>query len=217
MLGNKGASVKFIDFRIKNTKHPMKSRVVFICLLVITIVGCNPIYSVEQSMVERGYRWIYRGESGQAIDTFDMAIQKYPQSVLAHLGRADAFFQAQKDLEAVDSYTQAMSLLEKARPKSTSEGAVQGEPEVIGGRFFSYQNQGLKFPHGLKAYLHLHRGAAFESLAASDPLLRDEYFSKAIADYDTAIALAPKYEATKKQRNRLLERSSGTTKNNTNR
>ena len=104
-------------------------------------------------MVERGYRWVHRGEMDKAIDTFEMTIQKYPQSALAHLGLADALFEAQKDREAVDSYSHAMSLLEKTKPKSDS--GAPGETEVIGERFFSYQNQGLKFPHGLEAYLYL--------------------------------------------------------------
>jgi tetratricopeptide (TPR) repeat protein len=159
-------------------------------------------------MVERGYRWIHRGEMIRAIGTFEMTTQKYPQSVLAHLGLADALFEARKDREAVDSYTRAMSLLEKTKPKS--EGGAPSETEVIGERFFSYQNQGLKFPHGLEVYMHLRRGSAFESLATRDSQLNRDYFSKAIADYDKAIELAPKYEEAQKQRNRLLELSKGT-------
>lgn len=185
----------------------MTSRLIPICTLAIALAGCNPFYSVEQSNIERGYRWVHRGEMDKAIATFEMTIQKYPQSVLAHLGLADALFEARKDREAVDSYTHAMSLLEKTRPKS--DGGEPGETEVIGERFFSYQNQGLKFPHGLKAYLYLRRGNAFESLATRDFRLNREYFSKAIADYDKAIELAPKYEEAKKQRNRLSERSNG--------
>ena len=180
----------------------MTRRLIYIGVLTTILAGCNPFYSVEQSMVERGYRWVRRGEMDKAIDTFEMTIQEYPQSVLAHLGLADAFFEARKDREAVDSYTHALSLLEKTKPKS--DGGTTGETEVIGERFFSYQNQGLKFPHGLEAYLYLRRGGAFESLATRDSRLNLEHFSKAIADYDKAIELVPQYEAAKKQRNRLL-------------
>ena len=183
----------------------MKLRFILIGVLAAALAGCNPFYSIEQSMVERGYRWVRRGEMNRAIATFEMTIQNYPQSVLAHLGLADALFEARKDREAVDSYTRAISLLEKAKPKS--EGGAPSEPEVIGKRFFSYQNQGLKFQHGIEAYIYLRRGDAFESLATCDSQLNREYFSKAIADYDKAIALAPKYEEAKKQRDRLLERS----------
>lgn len=188
----------------------MKRRFILIGVLAAALAGCNPFYSVEQSMVERGYRWVQRGEMDKAIATFKMTIQKYPQSVLAYLGLADALFEARKNREAVDSYTRAISLLEKDKPKS--EGGAPEKTEVIGERFFSYQNQGLKFQHGLKAYIYLRRGGAFESLATLDSLLNREYFSKAIADYDKAIELAPKYEEAKKQRNRLLERSNGVAK-----
>ena len=188
----------------------MKRRLIPICVLVVALAGCNPFYSVEQSMVERGYRWVHRGQMDRAIATFEMTIQKYPQSILAHLGLADALFEVRKDREAVDSYTRAMSLLEKIKPKS--EGSTPGETEVIGERFFSYQNQGLKFQHGLEAYIYLRRGGAFESLATRDSRLNREYFSKAIADYDKAIELSPKFEEAKKQRDRLLERSNGSGK-----
>ncbi len=181
----------------------MIHRLMPIGLLAIALAGCNPFYSVEQSGVERGYRWIHRGKMDKAIATFEMTIQKYPQSVLAHLGLADALFEKRMDREAVDSYNRAMSLLEKAKPKS--ENGTSGKIEVVGKRFFSYQNQGLRFPYGLKAYLYFRRGGAFESLATCEPRLNREYFSKAIADYDIAIELAPKYEEAIKQRNRLLQ------------
>jgi tetratricopeptide (TPR) repeat protein len=174
-------------------------------LFLAAFVGCNPFYSVEQSMVERGYRWVHRGEMDKAIATFEMTIDKYPQSVLAHLGLGDALFEARKDREAADSYTRAISLIEKAKPKS--ELGTSGETEAVGKRFFSYQNQGLRFPHGLEAYLYLRRGGAFESLAILDSQLNCEYFSKALADYDKAIKLAPKYEEAQRQRNRLIELS----------
>jgi tetratricopeptide (TPR) repeat protein len=183
----------------------MKRKLIQIGLLAIALAGCNPFYSVEQSGVERGYRWIHRGEMDKAIATFETTIQRYPQSILAHLGLADALFEKRKDREAVDSYTRAMSLLEKAKPES--EGGASGENEVIGKRFFSYQNQGLQFPYGIKAYMYLRRGGAFEGLATCEPRLNHEYFTKAIADYDKAIELAPKYEEAIKQRNRLLQRS----------
>lgn len=189
-------------------RHSMIRRLIPIGVLAAALAGCNPFYSVEQSMVERGYRWVHRGEMDKAIATFEMATQKYPQSVSAHLGLADALFEARKDREAVDSYTSAMSLLEKTKPKS--DGGAPGETEVIGEQFFSYQNQGLKFPHGLEAYLYLRRGGAFEGLATRDSPLNREYLSKALADYDKAIELAPKYDEAQKQRNRLIERSNGT-------
>ena len=183
----------------------MKRRLIPIALLAIALAGCNPFYSVEQSGVERGYRWIHRGEMDKAIATFELTIQKYPQSALAHLGLADALFEKRKDREAVDSYSRAMSLLEKAKPKS--EGGTPCEIEVVGERVFSYQNRGLNFPYGLKPYLYLRRGGAFEGLATCESRLNREYFSKAIADYDKAIELAPKYEEASKQRSRLLQRS----------
>ena len=189
-------------------RHRMKRLLILVSMLaLITVTGCNPFYSVEQSMVERGYRWIHRGKMEQAIATFEMTLQKYPQSVLAHLGRADALFEARRDREAVDSYTNAITLLEKY--KLESESGASGDAEVIGKRFFSYQNQGLEFPHGLEAYIYLRRGKALEGLAISHSDLNREYCSKAVADYDKAIALAPKYEEAQKLRNRLLQQSRG--------
>ncbi|HTP05143.1 MAG TPA: hypothetical protein VMM54_08315, partial [Nitrospirota bacterium] len=61
-------------------------------------------------------------------------------------------------------------------------------------------------PHGLEAYIYFHRGKAFEGLAISDLKPNSEYFSKALADYDEAIKLAPKYEEARKQRESLLQR-----------
>jgi len=158
-------------------------------------------------MVERGYRWIHRGNLDQASATFEMTIRKYPNSVLAHLGRADALFEACKDREAVDSYTNAIFLLEKDGPKPA--GGAKNEAEVVGARFLSYQNQGLKFPYSLEAYIHLRRGHALEGLAKSDPKLGRDYFARAIADYEKAIELAPNYEEANKHRDRLLQQLKG--------
>jgi tetratricopeptide (TPR) repeat protein len=185
----------------------MKRRLILIGVLATAFAGCNPFYSIEQSMVERGYRWVRRGEMGKAIATFEMTIDKYPQSVLAHLGLGDALFEAYKDREAADSYTLAISLLEEAKPKFA--GGAPGETEMIGKQFSSYQNQGLRFPHGLEAYIYLRRGGAFESLATRDFLLNREYLLKAITDYDKAVELAPEYEEAQMRRDRLLQRSNG--------
>ncbi len=63
-------------------KHRMKRLIIYISMLVLTsLAGCTPFYSVEQLMVERGYRWIRRGEMERAIATFEMTLKKYPQSV----------------------------------------------------------------------------------------------------------------------------------------
>ncbi|MEK6805526.1 MAG: hypothetical protein AABY95_02625 [Pseudomonadota bacterium] len=188
----------------------MKRKLVLIGVLAAFLAGCNPFYSVEQSMIERGYRWIRRGEMDKAVATFEKTVEEYPESVLARAALGDALFEKYKDREAVDSYSRAISLLENVKPES--EGGAPGEPEVIGKRFFSYQNQGIEFPHGLEVYLYLRRGGAFESLAKHDPRLNREYFSKAIADYDKAIELAPTYEEAKKRRNRLLQDSASESK-----
>jgi len=161
--------------------------------------GC---YSVSQSMVERGYRWIRRGETDKALSTFDTTIKKYPKNVLAYTGRADALFEARRDREAITSYSHAIALLEEAKPKSVVE--TRGDAEVIGARFLSYQNQGLAFPFGLEPYLYLRRGGAYHGLAiTSSGVVRDS-FAKALADYDRAIALAPGYAVAREARTRLL-------------
>ena len=183
----------------------MRNLIIIQLLVVITISGCNPFYSVEQSNVERGYRWIHRGENERAIATFKQTIQKYPESVLAHTGLADALYEAQKDTEAIDSYSIAIDLLKKNKP--ASENKPFGEAEIVGKRSFSYQNQGLKFPHGLEAYLYLRRGTALKEKALRDAGHSQELFSKAMQDYDYAIALAPNYEEARAQRNIIQQQS----------
>ena len=113
----------------------------------------NPFYSVEQSDVERGYRWIGRGDYTQAIAAFQHAIFNYPNSSLAHLGLADAFAEAGRELNAVEMYTKALPLL-KADGYAVPEKTPGGE-QTIGARFFSYQNQGLRFPYGGRGLLVL--------------------------------------------------------------
>ena len=57
----------------------MKSRLIPIGLLAIALAGCNPFYSVEQSGVERGYRWVHRGEMDKTIADYDKAIELAPK------------------------------------------------------------------------------------------------------------------------------------------
>lgn len=180
----------------------MYKRLVTILLIVVTLTGCNPFYSVEQSNIERGYRWLRRGENEKAIATFNHTIQNYPQSVLAHTGLADALFEARKDIEAVNSYNTAIDLLKKN--VSISKNKPPGEAEIVGKRFFSYQNQGLDFPHGLEAYLYLRRGTALRELAHSDASHSQELRSKAMNDYDHVLSIAPNYEKAIEQRNKLI-------------
>ena len=124
---------------------------------------------------------------------------------MAHLGRADALFETQKYREAVDSYNTAIALLEK--DKCPADNKTSSEAENTGKRFFSYQNQGLEFPHGLDAYLYLRRGIALKEMAGRDTEHYQELVSKAMADYDHAIALAPNYEEAIVQRNSLQQQS----------
>jgi tetratricopeptide (TPR) repeat protein len=183
----------------------MRKLIIIYLLVIMTLSGCNPFYSVEQSNVERGYRWIRRGENEKAISTFKQTIQKYPESVLAHTGLADALYEAKRDIEAIDSYNTAIDLLKKN--KLASENKPSSEDEIDGKRFFSYQNQGLKFPHGLEAYLYFRRGTALKEIALRDASHSQELFSKAMKDYDHAIALAPNYEEAIAQRNILQQQS----------
>lgn len=175
----------------------MKVIPISICVLIVCLVsGC---YSVEQSMVERGYRWIGRGQTEKAVATFGGTIRKYPQSVLAITGLADALFEAERDREAIDAYGRAIALLESARPESTRSG----EGEVVGHRTLSYQNQGLRFPFGLEAYLYLRRGGAYHALAKSASGPDTPSFRNAVSDYDRALELSPAYTAAREARDRL--------------
>ena len=171
------------------------------CILVLSLMG--GCYSVAQSMVERGYRWIRRGETDKALSTFDATIKKYPKNVLAYTGRADALFEARRDREAITSYSQAIALLDEAKPKSVV--GTRGEAEVIGERFLSYQNQGLAFPFGLEPYLYLRRGGAYHGLTVTPSGVARDSFAKALADYERAITLAPDYTAAREARTRLLK------------
>ena len=146
--------------------------------------ACNPFYSVEQSDVERGYRWIGRGDYTQAIAAFQHAIFNYPNSSLAHLGLADAFAEAGRELNAVEMYTKALPLL-KADDYAVPEKTPGGE-QTIGARFFSYQNQGLRFPYGVEAYLYFRRGLAYEALLQKNPSRLSEYRAAANVDYTSA-------------------------------
>lgn len=166
-------------------------------LLLLLCAGltsaCNPFYSVEQSNVERGYRWIGRGNYDRAIDTFQRAVGDYPGSGLAHLGLADALFEAGRDIDAVEMYGKALPMLREQGNIAAADAATGRQ--TIGERSFSYQNQGLSFPHGVEAYLHYRRGIACEALAKKFPARLSEYRAAAIADYATASALAAGWSA----------------------
>jgi len=151
--------------------------------------ACNPFYSVEQSDVERGYRWIRRGDYKHAIATFQHTISNYPNSSLAHVGLADAFAGAGRELNAVEMYTKALPLL-KADGHTVPDKTTGGE-QTIGARFFSYQNQGLRFPYGVEAYVHFRRGLAYEALLKKNPGRLSEYRTAANVDYTSALSLAP--------------------------
>jgi tetratricopeptide (TPR) repeat protein len=138
------------------------SLVLALTLSSIAHVGCNPFYSVEQSDVERGYRWISRGEYLQAVNTFKRALEEHPDSGLATLGLADALAEGGRGREAIPTYTLALERLSASG--LATESPNMGAEQVIGEKFFSYQNQGLKFPHGVAAYVYFRRGLAYEAI-----------------------------------------------------
>lgn len=162
-------------------------------------------------MVERGYRWIRRGQTDKAVATFDFTIRKYPQSVLACAGLADAMFEAERDREAIDAYSRAIALLEGGGPESTKNG----DGEVVGHRTLSYQNQGLRFPFGLEAYLYLRRGEAYHARAKSASGFDAVSFRKAVSDYDRALELSPGYTAAREARDRLQREAERPNQNTT--
>ncbi len=175
----------------------MKTLRALICILGVGLIaGC---YSVEQSNVERGYRWIRRGQTDKAVTTFRDNVHKYPESVLGYTGLGDALFEAKKDQDALDAYNRALALFEIARPESVS----RDNAEIVGNRPLSYQNQGLRFPFGLEAYLYLRRGMVYHELAKTSTGPEQRFFRLATADYDRALTLAPGYTAAKEARDRL--------------
>jgi hypothetical protein len=117
-------------------------------------------------------------------------------------GMADALLEAHREESAVRSYSKALDLLRdrKVNPRSGS----QDKAEVIGQLNFSYQNQGLTFPHGLEAYIYVRRGEAHENLSTRHTESAEEHRLMAIADYGSAIALAPSYRAAQEGTARLL-------------
>ncbi|MEO7800241.1 MAG: hypothetical protein ABIY47_21205, partial [Opitutaceae bacterium] len=165
-----------------------------------TLAGC---YSVEQSTVERGYRWIRRGQTATALSTFDVVLKKSPSSVLGHLGRADALFESKNDREAVAEYDRTLALYLAA---SGASPGPPGEKTVVGHRVLSYQNRGLAFPFGIEAYNYLRRAGAFHALALSAGAVDEDSFQKALADYDQVLKLAPTDAAAKEQRDQLLKK-----------
>lgn len=165
--------------------------------MIWLMAGC---YSVEQSTVERGYRWVRRGETDRAISTFQYAVRKFPDSVMAHVGLGDALFEAGKDQEAIEAYTAALARLESSPPTSRKSGEV----EIVGNPLVSYQNQGLHFPHGLRAYLFLRRGSASQAAArTASSADRTAALQRAAADYETALEIAPNYTAASDARKNL--------------
>lgn len=169
---------------------------VFVALLIaLGVSACNPFYSVEQSAVERGYRWIWRGKYDLAISSFHGTLINYPSSSLAHVGMADALMESRRELEAVDMYAKALSLL-KSQGQYT---LAAGEPQTLGERAFSYQNQGLSFPYGIGPYVYLRRGIAYERLAGNSVNCTREHWAAALADYNSAIDLAPDWDAPRER------------------
>lgn len=162
-----------------------------VLLCAVAATACSPFYSVEQSSVERGYRWVRRGDYIQAISTFQYAIRDYPESGLAHLGLADALVEDCREREAIAAYTKALPLLRANGFATPASAAVDGQ--TIGKRPFSYQNQGLRFPHGVEAYVYFRRALSFEAIARRDPSHRDEHLSAAKSDYTSARNLAPSW------------------------
>ena len=136
--------------------------------------GC---YSIEQSSVERGYRWIRRGQTDKAVATFNATIREYPQSVLAFTGLADALFEAEKDRDAIEAYTRAIALIESSKSETIKSG--------------------------LRAYLYRRRGVAFHALSESTADMKAANLQYALSDYDKALQLSPGYIAAREARNRL--------------
>lgn len=188
-------------FRAALRRRSRPAKTLFALTAAGTVLLTTGCYSVEQSMIERGYRWVRRGQTDTALTTFEDAIKKYPSSVLAHLGRADALFEAKRDREAIDEYDRTFALY---RVESGVAVHPPGEKAVVGERFLSYQNRGLAFPFGIEAYLHLRRAGAFQGVMFSAGAFNRDAFENALADYDHALRLAPAYVAAKEQKDRLL-------------
>ncbi len=176
-------------------------RIVLGLFALLFLGGC---YSVEQANTERGYRWIRRGEFDRAYATFGASLNKYPESVLGYTGRADALFEARRDQEAVADYSRAIDLYSVNRPKFKVIGG--GPAEIIGKRFLSFQNQGLLFPFGLEAYIHLRRGGCYGELAFERNSFDSGLYSKALSDYDRALILAPDYLQARNARDELINK-----------
>ncbi|MCA0175099.1 MAG: tetratricopeptide repeat protein [Proteobacteria bacterium] len=158
----------------------------------VLLSGCNPFYSTEQSDVERGYRWIARNDYGQAMATFRQALERDPESGLATLGFADALADSGRNVEAIPVYTRALERLRMAG--LASDVPHTGPTQVIGQALFSYQNQGLRFPHGVAAYAYFRRGLAYDVVVKREKPAPADFRSLAIQDFAEAARLAPSWD-----------------------
>jgi tetratricopeptide (TPR) repeat protein len=174
----------------------MRTSVVLVLTLsAITLAGCNPFYSVEQSDVERGYRWISRGDYVQAVDTFKRTLERHPSSGMATLGMADALAEAGRNREAIPSYTLALERLSASG--LATEAPNLGSEQVVGEMFFSYQNQGLRFPYGVAAYVYFRRGMAYEAIVRLETPAPVTFRSLAVQDFASAQRVAPSWQEPK--------------------
>jgi tetratricopeptide (TPR) repeat protein len=149
---------------------------------------------VEQSIVERGYRWIARGDYNKAIETFSSALKMNPQNILALVGRGDALAEKKEYIKAFVDYDLAISCWEHSQVSAEiahSDVVKSNTSETFGKRPFSYQNQGLTVKYGLGTQLYYHRGVCWYEYAKQGEWYDGDKLTNAVADYTKAIELNP--------------------------
>ena len=178
MVGQKSTSMKIITVSL-------------VALIACIFQGC---YSVEQSDVERGYRYIARGDYNTAIKIFSSVLKTNPENILALVGRGNALADNKEYIKAFVNYDRAISCWEHSQASEIARGDVvkTNTSETIGKKPFSYQNQGLTFKHGLGTSLYYLRGVCwYEYAKQGDGMYDGDKLTNAVADYTKAIELNP--------------------------
>ena len=129
----------------------------------------------------RGHAWYAKGEYDKAIADYDEAIRLDPKYAMAYNNRGLAWYAKQEYDKAIADYDKAIDLDPK-KPWRTTTAATPGTPS---------RSTTRRSPTTTRRSTSTPRTPGVQQ--PRPRLVRQEEYDKAIADYDQAIRLDPKY------------------------
>lgn len=173
---------------------------ILIAAILCSISGCQ---NSEDAGVDRGYRWLQRGNYNSAINTFTTVLEKNPTNKFALGGRGDSYAKKKEYEKALEDYDKGIKLYPSWSTLYYHRGVCWQEYAEFRGWYDEDKLAKALTDYTKSISLYPESTAAYINRAFINNMMGN--YDLALADYDKILKLTPDDKKAKEQRAKTLK------------